>query len=975
MKNKIIMNAIRVKSIIAIAFVFFFQTSFSQKITHIDNYGLGYTRMEFDSMMRIPLGLGSIRVISGHDTGQLRYYKTDSSVYVHTGSQWLKVGGSSSGVQSVTGLNTDNTDPLNPVVNISVDGSTITGSGTPGDPLVAATGATPTLQSVTTAGNTTSVSTLYLQPTSHVGFISVEDAAGSPTGGSVQIGINGANNTSGYLNIINNVSGTPSVKLAGDSTTHTNTLQLPDTSGELAARVKVNGTTYSPARNGTIDLGTISGGSTAWDLNGNTATDTSFIGPTNSKPLAFKSYNTKAGLIGLTNTFFGKESGSYNTITGVSNTGMGLRSLGNLTSGINNTGLGVDALLRDSSGSQNVAVGHHSMIQNLTGNYNTAVGNESMYNNLGSANTALGFNSAQANTTGNYNTSLGYISLQDNDNGSNNIAIGARSAENLKGSSNTIIGGFTNLFYTPNINNNVIIADGDGSRKISFDSLGQAKFNQYTTGNFEGGSSDDSVMVITSDGTIKKRNSSAFGGSGTDSAAIHLPGGITSPSTYVLQFSNLNGDTTTVTIDTSGLSTPYINGLAVNSALNKDTSNHVSSTGFNSAIAAGTSSTMHGNNSFMATEFSTIEADCEAVAIVSGSTHYASNTTDTYIGGTGNSSFDTRSTFIFGIGSETSNSSGGALVGGSVNRLFGNIGTVETDNAILAGVNNTIDSSSNNSVIIGGQVNTIDTGSINSAIIGGTTNNISLGVDRVILLGKSSYAATRSNTTYVDSLDVSGKITLAGTAISSTATQLNYLNAATGTTGTGSVVYSASPTFTGTVTIPTLSLSTTISGAGTWTAGVINTSSNITGNNIVGLGLLRSAAGSTIEHNGRNKFAATSDGFETLTANSGSANSAVLSVGALRTGYVAKTANYTATAFDEVISCSTNAFTITLPTAVGCAGQKYWITNSTAANTITIGTTSSQTFANVTATPTSISLVGLGSVGVVSDGANWLQLK
>ena len=40
----------------------------------------------------------------------------------------------------------------------------------------------------------------------------------------------------------------------------------------------------------------------------------------------------------------------------------------------------------------------------------------------------------------------------------------------------------------------------------------------------------------------------------------------------------------------------------------------------------------------------------------------------------------------------------------------------------------------------------------------------------------------------------------------------------------------ASPTFTGTVTIPTLSISTTVSGAGTWTAGAINTGSNITGN-------------------------------------------------------------------------------------------------------------------------------------------------
>jgi hypothetical protein len=39
-------------------------------------------------------------------------------------------------VESVTGLNTNNTDPLNPVVAISVDGVTITGNGTPGNPLV-----------------------------------------------------------------------------------------------------------------------------------------------------------------------------------------------------------------------------------------------------------------------------------------------------------------------------------------------------------------------------------------------------------------------------------------------------------------------------------------------------------------------------------------------------------------------------------------------------------------------------------------------------------------------------------------------------------------------------------------------------------------------------------------------------------------------------------------------------------------------
>jgi len=43
-------------------------------------------------------------------------------------------------VQSVTGLNTDNTDPQNPIVRISVDGTTITGLGTPASPLVATGG-------------------------------------------------------------------------------------------------------------------------------------------------------------------------------------------------------------------------------------------------------------------------------------------------------------------------------------------------------------------------------------------------------------------------------------------------------------------------------------------------------------------------------------------------------------------------------------------------------------------------------------------------------------------------------------------------------------------------------------------------------------------------------------------------------------------------------------------------------------------
>lgn len=61
--------------------------------------------------------------------------------YSNTSFTWEAVaGGAGSGIESVTGLNTDNTDPQNPIVKISVDGTTITGQGTPGSPLVASGG-------------------------------------------------------------------------------------------------------------------------------------------------------------------------------------------------------------------------------------------------------------------------------------------------------------------------------------------------------------------------------------------------------------------------------------------------------------------------------------------------------------------------------------------------------------------------------------------------------------------------------------------------------------------------------------------------------------------------------------------------------------------------------------------------------------------------------------------------------------------
>ena len=87
------------------------------------------------------------KVYIGLETGRLKLYEPVATIQNITNTTV-----ESTGVQSVTGLNTDNTDPANPVVQISVDGVTITGAGTPASPLVA-TPSSGGVTSVTDDGN------------------------------------------------------------------------------------------------------------------------------------------------------------------------------------------------------------------------------------------------------------------------------------------------------------------------------------------------------------------------------------------------------------------------------------------------------------------------------------------------------------------------------------------------------------------------------------------------------------------------------------------------------------------------------------------------------------------------------------------------------------------------------------------------------------------------------------------------------
>ena len=85
------------------------------------------------------------------------------------------------------------------------------------------------------------------------------------------------------------------------------------------------------------------------------------------------------------------------------------------------------------------------------------------------------------------------------------------------------------------------------------------------------------------------------------------------------------------------------------------------------------------------------------------------------------------------------------------------------------------------------------------ALYNSTTNSIDFNN------GSWNSLATLASPTFTGTVTLPTPFTLGATSVTSTGTQLNYLNAATGTTGTAStnLVFSASPTFTGTVTLPT----------------------------------------------------------------------------------------------------------------------------------------------------------------------------
>jgi len=90
-----------------LVFIFSFLSVFAnaQVLQLINSYGIEPNRVKPRLYLGIPQGLGSNNIAqAGYDTANIRYNVEDSSLYIQTGSQWLKIGGAGSSPFAENGL-------------------------------------------------------------------------------------------------------------------------------------------------------------------------------------------------------------------------------------------------------------------------------------------------------------------------------------------------------------------------------------------------------------------------------------------------------------------------------------------------------------------------------------------------------------------------------------------------------------------------------------------------------------------------------------------------------------------------------------------------------------------------------------------------------------------------------------------------------------------------------------------------------
>ena len=129
----------------------------------------------------------------------------------------------------------------------------------------------------------------------------------------------------------------------------------------------------------------------------------------------------------------------------------------------------------------NSAFGYKSLVANTTGVFNVGIGYRSLYaNTVGAYNTSLGGDSLKNNITGNGNSAFGTYSGYDLTGGIGNTLIGYNTGRGITtGNSNTIVGSsVTGL--SSSLSSTIILADGNGNKRMWIDSTGNVGVGTFT---------------------------------------------------------------------------------------------------------------------------------------------------------------------------------------------------------------------------------------------------------------------------------------------------------------------------------------------------------------------------------------------------------------------------------------------------------------------------------------------------------------
>lgn len=403
-----------------------FNICFSQTyIKANNNYGNIFNRVRQDSAARIPTGSTPTlwtNLTGANASGHLFYSTLDSTLYVHTGSQFIssffgvtsKFWSLTGNTGTVAGTNFIGTkDAVDWVIKTNnTERARVTSSGTATfikDALV--NGLTVGRGGSSFLANTAIGNSALFGNTTGVSLTSIgyQSLYSNTTGN--------ANTANGYQSLYSNTTGgfntsTGILSMFSNTTGSNNTAN-----GSSALYLNTTGTANTATGGQALRSNTTGNENTA---NGYSALFQNTIGV----------YNTASGHSALV----ANTSGNYNTADGHS-------ALFSNTTGDYNAGFGYGTLLLNTSGVHNAAFGTGSLAANTIGVENTATGNRGLaFNTLGNKNTANGYQAAYNNTEGSFNTISGHSALYVNQFGNNNSVFGYEALKQIVGDNNTMVG-------------------------------------------------------------------------------------------------------------------------------------------------------------------------------------------------------------------------------------------------------------------------------------------------------------------------------------------------------------------------------------------------------------------------------------------------------------------------------------------------------------------------------------------------------